>query len=48
MLAHTSGKEAWAFYDYWSEIEKHERLKNKTSKKTLLIIYFLPEDEGVL
>ena len=28
--------------------KKHERLKNKTSKKTLLIIYFLPEDEGVL
>lgn len=48
MLAHTSGKEAWAFYDCSSEIEKHERLKNKTSKKTLLIIYFLPEDEGVL
>ncbi len=30
-----------------ARLEKHERL-NKTSKKTLLIIYFWPEDEGVL
>lgn len=28
--------------------KKHEHLKNKTSEKALLIIYFLPEDEGVL
>lgn len=48
MLAHTSDKEAWAFYDYWSEIEKHERLKNKTSEKALLIIFFLPEERVLL
>ncbi len=29
-------------------LKKHERLKNKTSEKALLIIYFLPEDKGVL
>lgn len=48
MLAHTSGKEAWAFLSAEAMGKKHERLKNKTSKKTVLIIYFLPEDKGVL
>ena len=48
MIAHTSGKEAWAFLSAEAMVEKHERLKNKTSEKALLIIYFLPEDEGGL
>ena len=48
MIAHTSGKEAWALLSAEAMVEQHERLKNKTSKKTVLIIYFLPEDKGVL
>ena len=48
MLVHTSDKEAWAFLSAEAMAEKHERLKNKTSKKALLIIFFLPEERVLL